>query len=599
MGPQLKSSSQRSRSRALVDLDAYVIAPSYDPFASLTLVVPPDGTRITRAITLDFNALPGAGTPEDPGPFRELVYWIYEGFKLWVTGRSGLTFRHYYQSLKHFFTWLLSSGEVIKTPAQLTNGLLAQYQRWICRPKETGGCWSGKSQSFIWNGIRFPLKALQEARPHMLRSDLNLHSLPCRVSAGHPNVQSSCRVIDGQQLKHILSVCWTETRRYIQLYRWAAAEMGKAPNRHTESIPVDWSNQGEVLCFLRRFSGGRRDFTERDRKALYAKVKEGLLTMPLRKLSAAIYPRRLDVLPFLILISARLYGNPDAVRGLPTNCLDGKPDASDPSRVEAFLSAFGNHETVSWHKGRAGRTQRLYFMSSRPKDPPALIREVLEITAPLRCRAPAKLADRLFIYSGGHGEITSMTCGNSVKTLNDFIKLHALPDFDLGDLRQAGLDEAYRLTNGNIFAVQALANHKSPETTRAHYLRTAARAENDRLLGELASEMERWVERGTVRLTEISHDQDGVSGEMVRTVIAAFADPHLIFEGSREKAARILQLKEHLEYSRGRLHEARWLAVCDPLLQLLNLEILPRFNADVLESASRLVSSMPPLPPIQ
>jgi hypothetical protein len=192
-----------------------------------------------------------------------------------------------------------------------------------------------------------------------------------------------------------------------------------------------------------------------------------------------------------------------------------------------------------------------------------------------------------------------MTCGNSVKALNDFIKLHALPDFDLGDLRQSGLDEAYRLTNGNIFAVQALANHKSPETTRAHYLRTAARAENDRLLGELASEMERWVERGTVRLTGISDDQDGVSGEMTRTVIAAFANPHLIFEGSREKAARILQLREHLEYSRGRLHEARWLAVCDPLLQLLNLEVLPRFNADVLESASRLVSSMPPLPPIQ
>ena len=73
MGPQLKSSSQRSGSRALVDLDAYVIASSYDPFASLTLVVPPDGTRITRAITLDFNALAGAGTPENPGPFRELV----------------------------------------------------------------------------------------------------------------------------------------------------------------------------------------------------------------------------------------------------------------------------------------------------------------------------------------------------------------------------------------------------------------------------------------------------------------------------------------------------------------------------------------------
>jgi hypothetical protein len=627
---ELPSPSAGSRGRGVVDLKAYLIAPSYDPCAPLTVVGPPSEGRRAQARTVDFNKLAGAGTPERPGPAREMAFWVCEGYKVLVAGRSGWTVHGYYLRLKPFFTWLslLPPGKAVETPKDLTNGLLEQYQRWIrC---SGGGRWSGDVQQGLWGVLRQVLLTLREARPELVRSNLSLRGLPSRVRGDHPNLQSGRRVIGGPQLKEVVWFCWEKTREYLKRHRWTAVEMEKAGNRDTEALPADWDNAGEVLCFLRGFYGGclRGDFRLHDRVGDHlglryklfdkkAKKKEALrrLTASRGELVSAIYPGCLDLLPFVILIAAGMHANAEAARGLRTNCFEGPPDAGHTAgRLEAFRRALDGDqdgvETVWMYKGRASQPQRLHFKGSRPKDPPALIREVLEITKHLRERAPADLTDRLFLFAGRMGTtITWMTTPNCNNALRDFIKRHRLPDFDLRDVRPVRLEKAFETLDGDISRVQGVANHKSPETTRSHYLRTTARRKYDRLLAKFAADMERWVERGTPPTVSAPVDLNGPDGEMARSVVAALGDPaaviaalgdhRLIIEGNVAKAAMVLQWEAHLVRASETLHEARWLAVCEPLLQLIRRDLLPRFYPDALEDASRLVPHMPPLPPIQ
>ena len=88
-------------------------------------------------------------------------------------------------------------------------------------------------------------------------------------------------------------------------------------------------------------------------------------------------------------------------------------------------------------------------------------------------------------------------------------------------------------------------------------------------------------------------------GELCTNFMGCFTCPNAIIAQDPMTLARLLQARDHLRTSATVLHAARWKAFYQPLLQILEQDILPRFGTDERASARVLIRELPPLPELR
>jgi len=330
------------------------------------------------------------------------------------------------------------------------------------------------------------------------------------------------------------------------------------------------------------------------------------------------------LIPYMIAIAAQTFANPEALRHMRRDCMS-----------EHLM--LNGRVVVSWSKGRASRVQRRSFLRNRTLSVPNLIDRVLALTEVLLPHAPEAHCDRLFLC----GEVMATRRVTLIPDylvsvhVRRFIKRHGLRGADgkplnlsLAVLRATGLTLAHEMLGYDLLKTQALANHASPDTTRHYVERSAVRTAQEVELARLQGRFVSWVcgdpevvarELGVSAdtATDIALGRNATAsgftcanplagtgpgqrpGRLCTVWLGCFTCPNAVIPLEAETLARLLQTRGALTDSRAMMSAERWRVLYAPKLEILERDVLPRFPADLIDTATQLMSGLAPLPPIE
>jgi hypothetical protein len=81
--------------------------------------------------------------------------------------------------------------------------------------------------------------------------------------------------------------------------------------------------------------------------------------------------------------------------------------------------------------------------------------------------------------------------------------------------------------------------------------------------------------------------------------LGCFTCPNAVIPLEPETLGRLLQTRAVLMESRAGISAERWRVLYAPKLEILERDVLPRFPDELITEATRLVSRLAPLPPIE
>jgi len=205
-----------------------------------------------------------------------------------------------------------------------------------------------------------------------------------------------------------------------------------------------------------------------------------------------LYATTESIIPFLILLVFGLAGNVMSVVEAKRDLLNTKDDLIR-----------GRRAIVSFKKRRARRILSYSFKDSGKYSVPSLVRQVLELTAPLVAHVPTHQRDRLFlVYSLSghrkgldHGAVAPLDAGLATLNLKKFAKRHGLKGSDGADLqitfdmlRPTRINRAFRKT-GSILVAKSVAKHRRISTTLAYLKRQQTIQRNRVMLADIQGEL--------------------------------------------------------------------------------------------------------------
>ncbi|MGH8290536.1 MAG: hypothetical protein ACREV7_16215 [Steroidobacteraceae bacterium] len=332
-----------------------------------------------------------------------------------------------------------------------------------------------------------------------------------------------------------------------------------------------------------------------------------------------LYPSREGILPYYLAILIHTAGNPAAIATLECDCLQPIPLLED-------------REILIWAKPRAGRAQRRSFRSTDAFEPPALVREIREWTSRLRPHVRASQRNRLFLAKSVYG-IRALALMHLHAPLKRFRARHNLPAFAFSSIRPSVLTAFYQ-ASGDIRQVMAVANHLSLSTTIEYIDVPQVEAQNRTRIAALQSAFLKHLFRPphTVDSDEQSSRSSpsdsqretpppsgtvvsmfgfdckdpyaGIApgtrrGELCTNFLGCLTCPNAIIADDARTLARLLQARDHLRGAAADVHPARWQALYEPQLRILEEDLLPRFSAHERAAAEPLRATLPPLPPLR
>ncbi len=543
----------------------------------------------------DFGAL---GAP--PPMARELALAFHghladKSPSVWsATFGSGI--RHWLRFLAEREGW----AERIESLGEVDRALVCEFIAWLDRPPHKVGTryarWSAFKQLLAW---------LQRHRPELVHPGLELPYAVLAACAG--DIESSWATFcQGREA-------------LAQVDRAAIAALGldRLNLDHLGTLLAVLHDRFGGLIPLQRAFVGRRAGHSSLLHAIQRRGGTGIV-------SRYLHADPVTLIPYMIAIAAQTFANPEALRHLRRDCM------SEHLMLDGRV-------VVSWSKGRVTRVQRRSFLRDRTLSVPNLIDRVLTLTEVLVPHAPAAERDRLFLC----GEVMAT---RRVVLIPDylvsvhvrrFVKRHRLCGVDgkplklsLAALRATGLTLAHETLGYDLIKTQALANHASPDTTRHYVERPAVRAAQEVELARLQGRFVSWV-RGdpevvarelgvdTGEAVDIALGRNATAsgftcanplagigpgqkpGRLCTAWLGCFTCPNAVIPLEPETLARLLQTRAALMESRAAISAERWRVLYAPKLEILERDVLPRFPDELITEATRLVSGLAPLPPIE
>lgn len=280
--------------------------------------------------------------------------------------------------------------------------------------------------------------------------------------------------------------------------------------------------------------------------------------------------------------------------------------------------------------GGADKGEQRHSIPALISDPFAaanLLRLLERHTEKIRPYLPLVFQTRVFVYwqiaSHGFRSFYSNDGASSdrawVHNLKLFIDDHNLPSFVLKQMRQAGADIVFAITDGDLKAQQKALGHSSAATTYRHYQSTYAKAKRQESLAAGMQHLDRFVasegkvdirrtgmtERKTAAtpgFTCFEPEHSPQPGQQPGRLCSAYGscpdcplssiNPH-----NPRTYVRLAQLRIRFHEARVRLDPLRWAAVWQKQLLALDEVWLPKFSDNIIREAGSI--SLPPIPEIE
>jgi hypothetical protein len=305
----------------------------------------------------------------------------------------------------------------------------------------------------------------------------------------------------------------------------------------------------------------------------------------------------------------------------------------------------GNEDITSlhWDKGRAAVKQKGCFTDVGTWGPVNLIRQVLAMTEPIRRLTPPEDQDLLFIAFKGHASRNkNQRYGRVIGELFRSQMARIAAKYDLPvrylnhkSIRATVLSQEYQSPRG-LLGAQAVANHVSAATTVDYLDNVWIRKQSDELIGELQHRLESAVRLGDLSIvidpsradaassvpeealagkavdTDANvtlaggvcrdvrggYSESGKTGEVCPNWWSCFGCAGAVLVPIPRFVARWIQLRDHFEQQRERIHPVKWREFYEPKLLLARARIAS-VKVQVVEEAMALVGDLPPLPDLQ
>jgi hypothetical protein len=547
---------------------------------------------------IDFSLLV---LPTDVRDALAQAFWGYMG------ARSSATLCGYWHHLRTFARFVGETGAVRRL-RDVSSETLLRYVEWLNRQRTGDGePWMKGTRHSTYMSLRSLIQWLQRCRPGLLGEI----EFPCNPFPWKNRDHQRAETIPTQQLRAILKACEQD----IETYRALRANGKQARAATGVCNPESIGSLGELLKVIEQHFGGIlppwADLVGPARDVRHALKRYG----GGHHVSLCLYPRAESLLPYYLAILIHTAGNPQAIAELTCECLQSIPLLDD-------------RELLVWRKGRAGALQRRAFSRTHSFEPPTLVREIIEWTAPLRAHANAADRNRLFLFRATRG-IRAFS-PSTVRAIlpGSFLARHGLPHFSLASIRASVLSAFYR-SSGDLRQVKAIANHAQVSTTIGYIASPHLGAQNrlrvatlqNAFLGHIEHPSQKILAPRTVlpraaapvappgRVTSMfgfdcKDPFAGIApgtrhGELCTHFLGCLTCPNAVVTGDPTCLARLLQAREHLRGASHHLHPARWEAVYAPSLRILEEDILTRFSARELAAATPLTATLPPLPELR
>ena len=451
------------------------------------------------------------------------------------------------------------------------HALLNRYIEWLNRQcRANGEPWLKSSRASTFTTLRVLLQWCQRCRPDVLGEiEFPFNPFPWRNRDRRQRA-----LLSAAQLRAILVACERDIVELRARRKQGAEDRSRARAAHEEKC----QSLGAFLEYLDQHFGGILPVAKTLARRGHYAAREALKRYGgLQQVAPYLYPTPTTLLPYYLVILIHAAGNPEPITELACNCLQSLPLMSD-------------RELLLWVKRRASAVQQRSFRSADPFEPPALVREILAWSHPLRQRAPAALRQRLFLFSGAHGLGTLSTA--EVKQLAAvFAARHGLPHISLAAIRPSVLTAFYRVS-GNVRSVQAVANHASVATTVGYLQNGIVRHEHRERIGALQTAFLGHIRHPTAMAPQArkspraappppaSDASPGVTmfgfdckdpyagcapgtrkGELCGHFMGCFTCPNAVIPSDPATLARLLQARDHLRAAAEHLHPARWQAL--------------------------------------
>lgn len=353
-------------------------------------------------------------------------------------------------------------------------------------------------------------------------------------------------------------------------------------------------------------------------------LKKGLLTDKeskkhggILKLKTYLLPTPSFLVPFAVVMAIHTRYNPDVILG---------SKLSDFS-VEEVLG----HKMfrAASYKMRSRRKQIVYIpVDESPDNPKVLFDFLVRWTSRIRPHSPDIDRDCLFIFlteAGGnhvHSFWNETTGTRSASTAwqhnyRAFCNRHGVASANLSSLRKAVLDLAHELSGGDLRMVQAIANHRSAQTTNDHYKSASAGERQMERLAQIMAARSRWIDsegkidvRGTPKGGDIGASTPGWN------CLDPYASPFWSKDSlcsaygycpicplatldtqSAYCCAQAHNLLDAIRRSQQTISPDAWLTRMAPIQSALINRWLPRFNENVTSAAMQM--AIPPLPTLE
>ena len=551
-----------------------------------------DAPRRIHRTTIDFGALDLAADVRLA--FAE-AFWMHYG--MLSTKKTILVRWRWVNEFCRF----VDETSAVECLADIDGDMLVRYVEWLnSQVNAKGRTWSKNSRSGAYSTIRVLLQWIERCRPELLIGiDYPSSPFPFRNHSSQPKAR-----MPAHALRALLKACNKDIAMIRTRRAAAEAERANADgSQYTLGTLLNYFDEhfdGIVPPYLNLVGEG--SYAARRALARFGGVKA---------VEPCLYPRPESLFPYYVAILIHTAGNPDPIAEIQCDCLQALPLLSE-------------REAIVWFKSRSHRMQRRTFNKADPFQPPSLVREILEWTQPLRRLASAEHRDRLFLYKTSRG-VRSLVSGSMKKFIRGFCERHKLARFSLDSIRPSVL-EGFYIASGDLRKTQAVANHSDLATTIRYVETPLVKAKNDTRIAALQHAFVEHLEQRDEKSDIVSakgapsdlpagsvttmfgfdcrNPFDGIApgsrrGELCTNFMGCFACPNAVIPDDPNTLARLLQTRDHFRAGEMMLHPARWEIYYQPLLQILEQDILPRFGAAQLASAEVLVQALPPLPELR
>lgn len=365
---------------------------------------------------------------------------------------------------------------------------------------------------------------------------------------------------------------------------------------------ADDAPEAKTVAYLRAHYGGIMRPGTYHRDAQLAQLVKNVTSTS--SIARKLHAIRDSLLPYVILIGYSTAANISSLMDMQRDCLT-------PGLLpESF--------EIRWYKHRAQSEQIVIRSGAARFSAPALIKQVLDLTAPLLPHVTESEKNLLFIVpaSSNSVRIGKVTQEMWAAALRAFLERNGLRDsngeplkFTFEMLRPSVLAESYRQTK-NIMAVHRFANHRYLETTVRYVVDRVTDTMHDAAIVRAQDGYYKTISAKRVQIVEksrplkkaaaagVSNDCANVLREDGRGNCPAWLwplnDPGFIVPQDPSYLAQLIRLRRGIEESRTLMRVGAFEERYASLLATVT-DILRRFPEDILKSAEEYASALTPL----